>query len=511
MGRAASTVALTLACAVALWVAPPARAGQVMRVDGHKVTRMDDPSVPSRADGDLGVEAVLPRAGARAAPGISASAAKAKKPTRGQKAVASALKSARAKRAISVAALKRYTRLYGLARSRRAKLKGRRGRELGSVIATLEAVALRGQLTPSRIVPMFLILRRNTQFWLRSPFPGNRGYVQFKGSQLLFEYYVGEGLQLQPLANFKKANQLHGACAKRTGVACDRTALSKLLGELVDTRVRRGKFTAWEYYFDFGGGRPPWISGMATATGIQAFGRAGKLLRTTKWRKYAEAAMPAFTTNAPTGVRTRGPLGGTHYLQYSFAPRLYVINAFLQSIIGLYDYAGITGDKTAATLWRRAEPEARAELPRNDTGDWSTYSFSGRESTREYYDLLLEFSVSLCHRLHAKAYCDTARNFRGYLIKPAELALLGPTSATKGGEARVRFSVSKLSAVQIVVTHENGKTVLDKTQTFRRGTGSFAFKPGATGTYAVSLAAKELRTGKGLRTRTSGQIVSSSP
>ena len=274
---------------------------------------------------------------------------------------------------------------------------------------------------------------------------------------------------------------------------------------MVATRVRRGGFTAYEYYFDFGG-RPPWISGMATATGIQAFGRAGQLLNTTKWRKYVNEAFGAFTTRAPTGVLTRGPLGGTHYLQYSMSPRLYITNALLQSVIGLYDYAEITGDPTAARLWRAAEPEARNELAASDTGDWSTYSYRGRESTREYYDLLLEFSAGMCHRTKIEQYCTTTRNFRNYLSKPATLSFTGPTAVTQGQETQVRFTVDKLSAVQIVITHENGKTSLDKTATFRRGARSFAWKPGATGVYSVSLAAKELRTGKGLRTRVTGQI-----
>ena len=69
--------------------------------------------------------------------------------------------------------------------------------------------------------------------------------------------------------------------------------------------------------------------------------------------------------------------------------------------------------------------------------------------------------------------------------------------------------MDKLSAVQIVITHESGKTSLDKTSTFKRGAGAFTWKPGATGTYTVTLAAKELRTGKGLRTRTEpAEIVS---
>jgi len=500
------TPAALAAAAALLCVVPAADAGTVLRVDGSEVTRAYDPSVPSNGAADMGR---MPAGPAPKAGSAQKKKNKKKGPTKGEKAVDKALKSALKRRGISRRSERSYRKTYRLARSRRDRLRGQRRKELNYVVTTLEAIALRRQLTASRMKPLFLIVQRNAQFWLRSPFPGSRGYVQFRGSQMLFEYYVGEGLQLQPLANFKKANSLHGACVKPTaGVACNRAALAKLLDEMVATRVKRGKFTAWEYYFDFGG-RPPWISGMATATGIQAFGRAGQLLNTSKWRKYVRAAYPAFTTRAPTGVLARGPMGGNHYLQYSFASRLYIINAFLQSIIGLYDYAEITGDPTAARLWRAAEPEARKELPANDTGDWSTYSYRGRESTREYYDLLLEFTAGMCHRLKIEQYCTTTKNFRKYIAKPATLTFAGPATATKGQETQIRFNVDKLSAVQIVITHENGKTSLNKTATFRRGAGSFTWKPGATGTYTVTLSAKELRTGKGLRTRTEpAEIVS---
>ena len=61
-------------------------------------------------------------------------------------------------------------------------------------------------------------------------------------------------------------------------------------------------------------------------------------------RKTARAALGAFDTYAPLGVRTTGFRGGTHYLQYSFAPSTYIFNAFTQSLIGLYDYWKLTGD-----------------------------------------------------------------------------------------------------------------------------------------------------------------------
>ena len=71
----------------------------------------------------------------------------------------------------------------------------------------------------------------------------------------------------------------------------------------------------------------------------------------------------------------------------------------------------------------------------------------------------------------------------------------------------MRFSVSKLSAVQVTITRD-GMTALDELATFRRGEGSFAWKPGAVGTYRIRVAAKELRTGRGLRSSVVGRVES---
>ncbi len=486
-----------IACA-ALWGTTPAQARDVLAVDGPRATQTHDPFAPTGAGADLGPE---PRAGRAARPIAGASAR-----SRGQRAVLGALRKARRQNEISRGHYRSYTRIYSLARNRHRRLRGTRQGELGSVIATLEEIARTKQLTVARMPALFLILRRNAEFWLRSPFPANRGLVSFRGSQLLFEYYAGEGLQLQPLTNFKKANLMHGACVKKTG-PCEPAGLRRLLSEMVATSTRRGGFRTWEYYFEFGGGEPPWISGMAQATGVQAFGRASQLLGEPGWRRYAREALGAFRTAPPTGVATTGPAGGVHYLQYSFAPRLFIFNAFLQSVIGLYDYSEITRDKTARALYAQAEPEARREVALSDTGDWSRYSFAGAESSGEYHELLREFLSSLCSRLRRDAYCDAAKRYALYTTEPADLELLGPDTATKGQASQVRFSVSKLSAVQLTVTRR-GKVVFDRVATFRRGTGSFAFKPRATGTFRVRLAAKELRTGRELRTYESGEIES---
>ena len=116
-----------------------------------------------------------------------------------------------------------------------------------------------------------------------------------------------------------------------------------------------------------------------------------------------------------------------------------------------------------------------------------------------------EFAASMCSRLRRDVYCDAARDFRSYMTDPAELELLGPARVVKGEPATVRFSLSKLSAVQLTITR-NGKTVFDRTATFRRGTGSFAWTPRAAGVHRVRLAAKELRTGADLRSYVNATI-----
>ncbi|HEX2070717.1 MAG TPA: D-glucuronyl C5-epimerase family protein [Thermoleophilaceae bacterium] len=497
-----STLGAAAAACLALVLAAPAQAGEVLVVGGgDPAERVDDPFVPIRAGADLGREpwrrAVSPRA--------STSSSR-----RARRATSRALTLAHRRGAISPGMYREYRRIVTRARTVERRLSGARGAELGNAIALVDGIALQRKLTAGRLPALMLILRRNTQYWPRQPFPSDRDHVMFRGSPLIFEYYAGEGLQLQPLVNFKQANLMHGACVKDTAEPCDRAGLKRLLRELIRTSTRRGGFKTWEYYFEFGGGRPPWISGMAQATAIQAFARASQLLNAPGYLKHARAAFGAFRKAPPVGVRTTGPFGGTHYLQYSFAPRLYIINAFLQALIGLYDYSEITGDQTARQLFEDGEPEAREELVANDTGDWSTYSYRGAESTREYHELVREFAASMCSRLRREVYCDTARNFLRYTTDPAELELLGPATATKGVPATIRFWVSKLSAVQVTVTR-NGRVALDELDTFRRGNGAFEWTPKATGTYRIRVAAKELRTGRGLRSSITGVIDSTLP
>ena len=287
--------------------------------------------------------------------------------------------------------------------------------ELGGVIANVEALDATGQLTPSRVAATLMTLRRNAEFWAANEPPVAGTRVVFTGSPVLLEYYPGEGLQIQPLANFGKANAAYASCKAKGNTTC--STLRALLDAMISLASERGGFTAWEYFFDFEGGTPPWISAMSQGTGIQALSRAYKLTGETKYRDAAAAAVGAFETAPPTGVAVPST-GGTHFLMYSYAPELFIFNGFLQSLVGLDDYRDFTGDPRGTTLFRAGHGNAKAIIPLSDTGSWSRYSVGGPESTLGYHVLLRDILGSLCRRQGNPVYCETAARFTQYLDEP---------------------------------------------------------------------------------------------
>jgi hypothetical protein len=483
---AAAAVLVALAC-----VAGPAMAGEHIVVAGGSAVRFEDPLTPSASD--------LERPRTRGAVAVAST-------VRGKRAVGRALRKVRRAHRISRSRFNSYRRIYRKARSVRRRLHGSRGRQLGYVIASLERIALRRRLISSRMPSLFAQLQRNTRYWPRKPFPGSGDFVSFGRSEILYRYFPGRGLQFHPLGTFKRANLLHGACKGVVQTTCSKTRLARLLDEMARYAVRRSRrWVAWEYNFDFGGGSPPWISGMADATGIQALGRAAVLLHRPRYVRIAQKALGAFETSPPVGVRTRGFRGGVHYLQYSFAPHTYIFNAFLQSLIGLYDFGKDTGDARATRLFQRAEPEAEREIPASDLGDWSMYSYRGSVSDQNYHELLREFLQSMCSRRLGDIFCTYAKRYRRYQTEPPEIDITGPDTASTGSLTRIRFTLSKLSAVELKISRE-GRVGVDKVATFHRGSGSFSWRPKTAGTYTVTLGAKEMRTGKGLKGRDSATV-----
>jgi D-glucuronyl C5-epimerase C-terminus len=509
MRRILRTVVLALAAS--LLAAATSSAAEVIVVDGDRAVRVNDPAVPGKGEISLGppmggrapLSTAAVRRGRAARAWRRAQGAAPKR--RDRRAVYSALRRMQRREAIESGEYRRWRRWYVRSLRTYRRLRGARQDQLGYVIDSVEALALSKRLGATRMPAAFVQLERNRRYWRSLPYPGVGDQVSFRGSELLYQYFPGEGLQLHPLSTFKKANHMYGACA-RGDSTCDQAGLRLLLDEMTALAVRRSKsFIAWEYAFHFGGGSPPWISGMAQATGLQAYARAATLLAQPAYVETARAGLGAFETRPPRGVRTGGPGGGVHYLQYSFAPRLYIFNAFLQALIGLHDFGKLAGEARATSLFQEGEPEAEREVPMSDVGDWSRYSYRGAESTRDYHELLREFLASMCTRRLGPVYCDYAERYRGYQVDPPELVYTGPDTATEDQSTSIRFQLSKLSAVEVKV-YRGSKLVFSRLANFRRGAGAFMFKPGAPGSLTVRLAAKELRTGLGKRDSATGEL-----
>jgi hypothetical protein len=275
---------------------------------------------------------------------------------------------------------------------------------------------------------------------------------------------------------------------------CDRGALRKLLDELVAIRSNRGGFPTWEYWFYFGGGVPPWTSGMADATAVQALARGWRYLHVNQYMRVARSALRVFDRVAPVGVRVRG-LGrdSAHYLLYSFAPGMRVLNGFAQALNGLYDLYYLSGDKHALRLFHEGDRSMRREMPRYDTGAWTLYSMGGAEASLNYHEVATEVISHLCKRSKIAFYCRYAKRFGGYLHTPTRVSYTGPRSAHRGHRMSLRFWISKLSSVTARIVDSGGHRVFRSRADFARGGHSFSWVPRSSGTYRLSFSVLDPR------------------
>jgi len=482
------TIVILLALALVLVLAAPAAAAD------------DDlPQLPQACPSAAPPAAPLP---ARAAAGPS---------------VRAVVRAAAAKGAIAAPDAQRYEAAYDRALALRATLAGGRRVQQDGVVRQLDAFATAGVLTVSRMPVLFRQLDVNSDWWAAhdppppppppkggSPCAGGAGQggARVVVDELVFQWYAGKGLQLQQLATAGRANALVKACVEpNPQLACDPARVRTALDGLAATAVDRGGFRAWEYYFGFGGGQPPWISAMAQATAMQALARGSQVLGDPRYLEVARGALGAFERRSPAGVRAP-QRGGDHYLLYSFNPRLLVLNAFLQTLAGLYDYAEIAGDHRARALFAAGERRLRLEVPLDDTGAWSRYSLGGAEADLGYHRLARDGLRGLCQRTQAPVYCTTAERFDGYLRERAGLRFLPAAAARARRAAAARFFLTKLSCLTLKVTRD-GRPVATVSRVLGRGARSLAWVPPRPGSYRVEVEARDL---VGHRTRIAAAV-----
>lgn len=382
------------------------------------------------------------------------------------------------------------------------RLSGIRRAELGAVLAMASRLAAARILTPSRLRPVFLTIRRNREYWTTRPLPAPGSRVSFPGDPVLFEYYAGRGLAIQPLANFGKANALAASCLRRVKrYTCRPAALRRLLDRMLALGSERGGFLAWEYFVQIGRGAPPWISGMTQATGAQALARGRRALREPRFGRAARRALGAFEHAPPLGVAVaRG--SGRRYTMYSFSPGLRIYNGELQALIGLRDVARIARSRRARRLYLRGEPVAQRAVAALDTGAWSIYSEGGKESTLEYHRLVATFLQGMCSRTGTRTYCAAGRRLARYVSEPPRLGVRTARSPRVRRRTAITFTLSKVSTVMVQVRDRRGRVAYARGLRLARGRHRLVWRPLIGGTHRLRIVALGPGGTRGVVTRT---------
>lgn len=379
---------------------------------------------------------------------------------------------------LSAASAARYRSILSRALSTASRLSGARAANLGFV---LHEVAAQARLYDEpRALTLFSMLDVNARYLGARDAPAAR--TDILGPDLVvYRFFPGKGFQFHPLADFGALN---------ADLAAGRGDQAQRLAAALLARAVPGNGTLlWEYWFPFAGGRPPWVSGMAQAVAAQALARASTLPGASALLDAATRAyrvVPGLLLQLDAGQWVR---------LYSFDDAV-VLNAQLQAVLSVEDYAAIAADADATALGAQLQEAAAALLPRFDTGFWSLYSLAGDESPLQYHQYVVSLLQKLAARVPAQTvWADTAARFQQELTEPPAFALGAPAAplAPTGGAATISFWLSKRSTVTLDVGGDRRSLVLGE------GWHNLSWSPAdrGPGVYAVRLSAVDLAGNQG--------------
>lgn len=324
---------------------------------------------------------------------------------------------------------------------------GARKNNLQDVLDLVNATAANGQLSAGRVPVVTEILARNAEYWNNGALLSYGQRVNFTdgATRIVWQYYPGAGLQPQWLGTFGAANSLAQSKSKKKAVLAQ---LTQTLDQALALASPRAGGIAWESFFSFSGAAPVWVSSLSQGTAIQALSFASQKLARPDYLDAATSALGIFQAAPPEGVALTVP-EGTHYLIYSTNPKLLVLNAFLQSLTGLYDYTQISQNPLGQQLFDAGDTAAQAEVPRYDTGAWSLYEGT-RESDLGYHQLVTGFLQNLCDRTQTPTYCSTAAAFTANEATPPKVRIVTVRGLVKK-PVPIRFTLSKISSVKLSI------------------------------------------------------------
>lgn len=356
---------------------------------------------------------------------------------------------------------------------RRAPTATRRA-NIRAVRAYATTLARRRGLTATRLRPVFLTIQATTTLLGgRRAFPRHEQVMRVPRDPLVYKFYSGRGVQLQPFETFKLGVGYLTQTPPKTGAA--RTVADRMLQFANTSRSA----TSWEFFFPFGGPSTPWRSSISQAHALRMYSLLAEQSPEAGRAPYLAAA-DAITQSflrSPTanGVAvTEG--SGTFYVMYSFNPTQRILNGHLQSLLSLHRYYEQTGSTVAKDAYDRGVVALKPIMSRFDRGDWSNYQY-GQIASTEYHTFMTEQLADLARETRDPFFVDYARRFRIYLEEPAGIgvrvqnplpSLVLPVDGYRDTIA-LRFELNKSARVTAIITDGNGMEQRRLTASAARG------------------------------------------
>jgi D-glucuronyl C5-epimerase-like protein len=228
---------------------------------------------------------------------------------------------------------------------------------------------------------------------------------------VVYRWFPNVGFEFHPLASFGALNN--------AAAAQDSEKTRALADALVARAIPRDSRLIWEYQFRYGIGRPPWASGLAQAVAAQALARSAALLDDPA---LGAAAVRAFASVSPLTMKLSS---GPWIRLYGFNSEI-VLNAQLQAVLSMLEYAQSTEDAKATALAEQLSTTAEKMLPRFDTGDWSLYELGGAYASTSYEKFVTDLLQKLAAKTADPFWVATAQRFHAYYYDPPQVTQTTP-------------------------------------------------------------------------------------
>ena len=178
----------------------------------------------------------------------------------------------------------------------------------------------------------------------------------------------------------------------------------------------------WMHHFDWeyqGILKAPWQSSLAQGCGISALLRC---YLATGEKKYLDASALAFESFkkdvSEGGVSFTDEHGYLWFEEYIIKPYSHVLNGFIWSLFGVYDFYLVTGSDEAKRLYELGVKTIADNLNKFDIGFWSLYSLSPTTmkliASPFYHSLHIVQLDILCRITNEKKFLEFRERWQNY-------------------------------------------------------------------------------------------------